>query len=248
MTAPPTPTLHVLTHIWAADIAWIERAALRRGLAVVIVSPATGRPLPEPAHVERAIVLGGPMSADDVAAHPFLSDERGWLRTLVTNDTPVLGICLGSQLLAIALDGRVEPGKHGPEVGYIDIMGVPGGNHPLAEALPGRHFSFHTDVSLPPEGAELLARSDRYPQAWSLGSALALQFHPELSPAGVSHLVAHEGPNLTEIGLDGKDLIAASRKHEPTGTAKAEQILGGWLDLTPPQPITPGRGSRRTHR
>lgn len=229
------PSLHVVQHIDDADTAWIEEIAAKRGLQVAPVRPAAGQALPAPGDVDRVIVLGGPMDADDIDAHPFLADEDAWLRALLEAGVPVLGLCLGAQLLAVALEGRAERGAHGLESGYIDVVSVGEGRHPLADVLPGRHFSFHTDVSVPPEGATLLAVSDLYPQAWSLGSALALQFHAEISPAGIQTLVDHEGPKLREAGVDGHALISAARLHERSCRARADQIFGGWLDLTIPE-------------
>ncbi len=223
-------TLHVIRHIDDADQSWIEEIAGERQIRVVSVWPAGGDPLPPPATVRRAIVLGGPMSADEVEEHPVLADEHAWLRALAAAGIPVLGICLGSQLLAVALGGSVHRGEHGLESGYINIEPTGNASHPLADALPGRHFSFHTDVSVPPEGAELLAVSDRYLQAWALGSALAIQFHPEISPAGIQGLVDYEGPKLGEAGVDGDALIAAAATHESSCRVGAEQIIGRWLD------------------
>lgn len=131
------------------------------------------------------VVLGGEMSAGDDVAHPWLADVRRLLSRAVSEQVPVLAICLGAQLLAMATGGQVRPGREGPEAGTLlvakrDIAG----DDPLLGPLPLTPdvLQFHGDeiATLPPS-AQLLASSPQYPnQAFRVGScAYGLQFHIE---------------------------------------------------------------------
>ncbi len=229
-------TILVITHNELADVSWIDELARTRAGTLQIVSPIAGDGLPAHDAVAAAIVLGGEMSADDDDEYPALATERTWLRTAVDTGLPVLGICLGSQLLSVALGGAVQRGDTGLEHGYIDVVGVPGASHPLAHTLAGTHFSFHSDSYVLPPGAQILARTERYVQAWSQGSALSLQFHPELSPTGIQALVDVEGPKLATHGVDAGGWVAEATRRSPQSRTSADRIIGGWLDraLCPP--------------
>ena len=148
------------------------------------------------------VVLGGGMDADDDTGHPWLPTVRRLLASAVSSGLPTLGICLGSQLLASAVGGKVQLGTDGPEVGpglvskkdaaWID---------PLFADLPLMQdvLQFHRDViaQLPP-GAELLASSPIYPnQAFRVGRcAYGVQFHIETTPK-IVQLWASQSPDMT---------------------------------------------------
>lgn len=223
----------IITHFDGADLTWLDRLIRQQDLLPRTLQPFAGEPLPEPDNAAAVICLGGPHSAYDEDLHPFLLEEQAFLRRAVEAGIPVLGICLGSQILAQALGGRAVPGNQGLECGFIDVQAVQdttGGFRDTALAgLEGRFFSFHTDTFLPPAEAELLAVSDRYPQAWRLGSALAIQFHPEISPAGIRQLLSIEEAKLRTYGIDVDAVIAEAAASEDTAWAGAQRILGGWL-------------------
>ncbi|MDJ0349582.1 type 1 glutamine amidotransferase [Cryobacterium sp. PH29-G1] len=193
------------------------------------VSPFAGEALPEVTSVAAVICLGGPQSAYDTEKYPFLLREENFLRDAVQAQVPVLGICLGSQILARALGGEAIPGPSGLEYGLIDVLPAPGQHVTDLTGLEGRFFSFHSDTFRPPVDAELLAVSDRYPQAWRLGSALAVQFHPEISPVGIHHLLAIEGPKLRASGVDTAELLAATVDDGGRAWRGAQRVVGGWL-------------------
>ncbi len=165
--------------------------------------------LPDPGDLAALVVMGGPMGATDDAAHPGLAAERALLRDCVQADVPVLGVCLGMQLLAVALGADLLPG-HGTEIGYGPPL-EPVGDHPVLDPLgpDPRVLHWHCDaVDLPP-GATLLARTPSTPvQAFAAGSALGLQFHIEVdrpllgtwltTPTMAADLARHGVPNLAE--------------------------------------------------
>lgn len=219
----------VITHFDGADLSWIDLLIREQGMEPVLVRPFAGELLPEPGNTAAVICLGGPQSAYDDTDHPFLIDEEKFLQCAVREHVPVLAICLGSQILAKALGGRAIPGIQGLECGFINILPSPEYMGTEPAGLQGRFFSFHTDTFIPPAEAELLAISDKYPQAWRVGSALAIQFHPEISPAGVRRLLSIEEMKLRNYGVDVDGLMAEAESAHDSAWAEAQRVVGGWL-------------------
>ncbi|WP_245530296.1 type 1 glutamine amidotransferase [Cellulomonas flavigena] len=159
---------------------------------VHLVRADLGDAIPGPTDVgDGLLVLGGPMSAHDDDAAPWLRPLRDLLAVVSATDVPALGICLGAQLLAVARGGRVEvAAPPGREAGVIDVRWRPeAADDPLvgpvvALAGPARTSpqpSMHADAVVDlPRGAVWLASSAVYPfQAFRIGSAWGVQFHPE---------------------------------------------------------------------
>lgn len=218
----------IVEHIDGADAQWIEEELDRRGIPHGRIQTFAGDTLPDEPDV--IIVLGGPQSAYALDDDPYLRTEVDWLREQVDEGTPTLAICLGSQLLSVALGGEAGPGASGLEHGFVDVRRTEA-PHPLGDAIGGRFFVFHTDACVPPAGATVLAVSDRYQQAWSLGPALAVQFHPELSPEGVAQLISHEEVKLRSAGIDTDAMLAEVFAAEDASREAAAALIGGWLDL-----------------
>lgn len=178
MTLDERPTLLAIQHVpWEGPHRILDAC---RDLRVKVVKPLAGQSLPEHAEVAGAIVMGGPMSVGEVERFPALAAEREWLAAAVERGMPVLGICLGAQLLARALGAEVRRGPE-PEIGFapVEITNpsdpLLGGLAPSAEVL-----HWHGDVFDLPDGAEHLASSERTPcQAFRAGNAWGVLFHPE---------------------------------------------------------------------
>lgn len=142
------------------------------------------------------VVLGGPVGVYDQEDYPFLKDEIDVVRARLLAGRPVLGICLGAQIMAVALGAQVYPGRNGKELGWSALSLTEAGmRSPLAALAPGQPvLHWHGDTFDLPEGAVLLAGSRRYPHqafAWG-GHALALQFHVEATAPGLERwLVGH---------------------------------------------------------
>ncbi|UZN04099.1 type 1 glutamine amidotransferase [Cellulomonas sp. S1-8] len=188
-----TGTAPVVTVVQSAPDVGLDRfAEWLPGLEVRLVRADLGEPLPGPAEVgDGLLVLGGQMSARDDVAAPWLRSLRDLLAVVSATDVPALGICLGAQLLAIGRGGRVEvAAPPGREAGVVDVRWRPEAATdalvaPLVQLagaartspLPSMHADAVVDL---PRGAVWLASSSMYPfQAFRIGSAWGVQFHPE---------------------------------------------------------------------
>jgi GMP synthase (glutamine-hydrolysing) len=144
-----------------------------------------GTPPPRPLDsYDAVLVFGGAMHADQDAYHPWLTEETRWLEQVVDRGTPVLGICLGVQLLARAAGSWVGP-LATPEIGWFDVeLTEAGVADPVLGALP-RSFEalqWHSYTYRVPAGAVELATSPACTQAFRLGEACwGVQFHPEVT-------------------------------------------------------------------
>jgi GMP synthase (glutamine-hydrolysing) len=157
------------------------------GAAVDVVRSFAGDACP-PSLVpyDGLIVMGGPMSVGDDARHPWLRDERRLIEAAIATDTPTLGVCLGSQLIAAVAGARVAPGPV-PEIGWYRITPtVDAGADPLfTDAMSFAALEWHRDAFPLPSGAVALAASTHYPvQAFRLRQHVyGLLFHLEVDGA-----------------------------------------------------------------
>jgi GMP synthase (glutamine-hydrolysing) len=128
---------------------------------------------------DRLVILGGVMSVNDEEEYPFLCQEKALIRRCIGKNRPVLGLCLGAQMIASAMGGRVYAGIG--EKGWKrvrSLVPIPG------KPVPGDLcvFQWHNDTFDLPEGARLMVKGDRVDhQMFSLGSALGVQFHMEIT-------------------------------------------------------------------
>lgn len=214
----------VIAHVEPGGLGLVGEVAESRGCSLEIYRPFAGEQLPAPSEPAAVVVLGGPQSAHDVDRHPYLVDEERFLADAVAADVPVLAICLGSQILARALGGSSGPGATGLEAGFITITATtPDGD------VAGEYFSFHSDEVTPPDEAQVLAVSDRYVQAYRAGSALAVQFHPEMTRDGVETLLAIEGEKLARYGVDVEGMRREAQRYFAAGAPEARGLLDRWF-------------------
>jgi GMP synthase (glutamine-hydrolysing) len=174
------------------------------------------------------VVMGGPMDADDDRGHPGLAAERRLLAAAVDADVPVLGVCLGMQLLGLALGAPLHR-RSGTEIGFapVDVLT----DDPVLGALGVRPtvLHWHADsVGLPP-GATLLASTATTPvQAFRAGSALGLQFHPELD-AGMLDLWLATPDMVGDLDPEEVETVRADgRTHLPTLVPAAEKAFASF--------------------
>ena len=178
MNPDERPTLLAIQHVpWEGPHRILDACG---GLHVQTVKPLAGQPLPAHEEVAGAVVMGGPMNVDEVGRFPALAAEREWLAEALRRELPLLGICLGAQLLARALGAEVRPGE-GPEIGFAPVEVSEPGDPVLGGLAPSTEvLHWHGDVFELPDGAQPLASSARTEhQAFRAGNAWGVLFHPE---------------------------------------------------------------------
>lgn len=203
---PPNPKRHrisIVLHNPNGSMGLIKNILESSGYTLDIYCPLAGDVLPAAELVQAAIVFGGKMSANDTQILPALADEMNWIKELVSQSTPFLGICLGAQLLAKAHGGEVtryEGSIH--EIGYHHVYPTIEGFQDVFSAPPERFFQWHNEVFSIPDGAIKLAAGDLCPnQAFKLGkSAYGFQFHPEATPEQIQHWHERDSEELTYPG------------------------------------------------
>jgi GMP synthase (glutamine-hydrolysing) len=180
---------------------------------------------PAPGGADAAIVLGGAMHVDQEDAHPWLRDEKRWIDRLLADETPVLGVCLGAELLALGAGWPVVR-LPVPEIGWHEAQLTAGGlADPLLGGVPSRFpaFQWHSYAADPPAGGAVLAAGASCAQAYRVGErAWGIQFHAEVNRAAV------------ELWLDGgshrEDARAAELDLGAVRDRTAREI-GGWNEL-----------------
>lgn len=188
----PVPTWAALQHVSFETPALIGTEAEARGIELRTIRIDLGEQPPPAGEIDGLIVMGGPMGVNDTVEYPGLVAEMALIGDAVRGGLPVIGVCLGAQLLAASLGGRVYPGP-AEEAGAGEVTLV-ADDPVLGKAgvkLPVLHW--HRDTFDLPEGAELLASSEVYEnQAFRLGQrAYGLQFHVEIGRQAALALEPH---------------------------------------------------------
>jgi len=189
------------------------------GVELEVCRPWAGDVLPAlgaPGHgYDGVLVLGGEMGAHDDAAHHWLGPLKQGLREAVGAGLPVLGICLGHQLLAVALGGEVERNPHGQAVGLLETGWEPAAaTDPLTAGLPlgKRGIQWNNDVvTSPPAGTTVLARTPEGDlQVARFGvRAWGVQLHPEADVEVVRAWAEGDRADHLERGIDQEAVLAA---------------------------------------
>jgi GMP synthase (glutamine-hydrolysing) len=194
-------------------------APFARSTRLEVRRPDRGEPLPDGLDgVHGLVVLGGSMAAWEDERTPWLPATRALMAEAVEAGVPLLGICLGAQLLAHATGGRVERGAHGIEAGLSRIVPTPDADaDPLMAALPPDGFvgtQGHQDeiVELP-AGAVLVGTARPYPhQAFRLGAtAWGVQYHPEVTADDFDGWMREDADAVAAAGLDPLDVARSVR-------------------------------------
>jgi GMP synthase-like glutamine amidotransferase len=149
--------------------------------------------LPAIKDIDLLIVMGGPMSVNDEQQLPWLVPEKRFVYDAIAAGVPVLGICLGAQLIASALGARVYRNSE-KEIGWFPVHGIPSSENAAFRFPPSLlAFHWHGETFDLPQGARLIAKSDGcLHQAFQIGvSVIGLQFHLETTPESAQAIVSH---------------------------------------------------------
>ena len=178
------------------------------------------------------IVLGGPIGVYETDAYPFIPGEIAAVVARLQTNKPMLGICLGAQMMASALGARVAPGP-AREVGWAPItLSEAGQKSVLAPLGTSPVLHWHGDNCELPAGCRCLASTPHCPvQAFErTPSQLGLQFHLETEQARFEAWLVGHTVELAKAGLDPRDLRKQSRTIGPAAREVGRSVLAAWLD------------------
>ncbi|MEN3225657.1 type 1 glutamine amidotransferase [Mycolicibacterium porcinum] len=188
--------------------------------------PAGDVTFPDPTHYDVIVPLGARWEAyDEALVNSWVGAEMAMVRRAVESGVGVLGVCFGGQLIAQALGGSVSRSPE-PEIGWYDVATddeqlVPG----------GRWFQWHFDRWTLPPGATEIARTPDASQAFVLGTALALQFHPELDSELLEVWLTHDrDDSVTGIGRSHDELRLQTKEFTDDAAARLRTLVRGFLN------------------
>jgi GMP synthase (glutamine-hydrolysing) len=210
----------------------LRDSAARAGDELVEWTPGRGEDAP--AGADALVVLGGGMNVHEAERLPWLRGEIELLRDALADGLPVLGICLGAQLLATAAGAEVLRARE-PEIGWFEVRREPpGATDRLLGALPERFtaFQWHSYAFQPPAGAAVLAASDVCPQAFRVdGRAWGVQFHPEVTEDILDEWIGdyEADPDAVALGFDPAAATRAARARLPEWNVVGRTLFDAFL-------------------
>jgi GMP synthase-like glutamine amidotransferase len=208
----------------------IGRALERAGLTLDVRFPLDGDALPPQNEVAAAVFMGGPMNVDQTVEYPGLLAEREWLAAAIPAGLPILGVCLGSQLIARALGAEIVSGP-APEIGWAPVK-IHDLSDPLAECLAPQAtvLHWHGDIFRLPSGATHLASSEHTAvQGFRAHNAWGFLFHAEADDELTKAWLAE--PSMRDeataaLGPDGPAQIEAdAARHNEALMAASEPLF-----------------------
>ncbi len=196
----------------------------------------TAAPPADPLSYDAVISFGGAMHPDQDSEHPWMAAEKTLLNELLAHEVPLLGVCLGAQLLVAAAGGEVRRAST-PEIGWYQVeLTAQGTADPLLGALaPGfEAFHWHSYECLPPPGAATLARNAVCAQAYRIGTnAYGIQFHAEVSASDAALWIDdyHTDPDAIRIGLNRQAIHAATSERISAWNQLGRELCGRFLEV-----------------
>jgi GMP synthase (glutamine-hydrolysing) len=226
-------TVLALRHVAFEDLGSFEGVLKGRGYGIRYIDAATEDLAAVPHDMTAPLfVLGGPIAAYEEALYPFIKAELRLIEKRLAAQLPIFGICLGAQLMARALGGRVYPAA-AKELGWAPIALSEAGAQSVVRPLgSGPVLHWHGDTFDLPSGATRLASTAICGnQAFSFGSnALALQFHIEAEAKGLERWYVGHTMELAAAGIAVPALRAQSHEFAPAAALRGTACLTAWLD------------------
>lgn len=225
----------VLQHIECEGLGLFEEILKKRNIGFRYVKIHKKEPLPEKLENGTGlIVLGGPQSVYERNKYPFIAQEEHLIEIAVSRGLAVLGICLGSQLIASACGAEVKPGGK-KEIGWHDVTLDPCDmDGCFFGGLPKKIkvFHWHGDTfDIPKSGMRLASSKEFANQAFRFGKGvLALQFHLEVTEDMIKAWLQEYKKELAALKLDPKKIIEDSKKYLPALKKYAETIFNNYLN------------------
>lgn len=240
MPGPRAPRALCVLHDAMSSTGLVGSALRERGWRVdeMLVVPADRHStpnveasFPDGSEYDLLVPMGAPWGAyEDERVGNWLLPELRWLADTMAAGGAVFGICFGAQALSRALGGTVARSTR-PEMGWVDIDTID-----RAIVPPGPWFQWHGDAFTLPPGAVELARNAAAIQAYRIGRGLGVQFHPEVTTAGIRRWVDNGGAAVARAqGVDPADLLAAADKLADDARQRAYALVAGYLDRVFPR-------------
>ncbi|WP_367373441.1 glutamine amidotransferase [Pseudomonas lini] len=225
-------TAIALRHIHFEDVGTLDTVIAEQGYELRYLDPTLDTL--NSAQVQQAdllIVLGGPIGAYDEQLYPFLKDEMALVRQRLQSGKPMLGICLGAQLIARALGARVYP-LGVKEIGFSPLTLTPAGQDSVLAKLedtPVLHW--HGDqFDIPEGGVHLASTAVGAHQAFAVGrNVLGLQFHLEADVRKLEQWLVGHASELAQAGITPCALRDAAAAVGDRLTHAAHAVLSDWL-------------------
>jgi GMP synthase-like glutamine amidotransferase len=197
--------------------------------------PEQPDPPADPSSYDALMVLGGYMHPDQEERYPWMSSQKALVRDMFESGIPVLGACLGAQLLTEAAGGSVRR-METPEIGWFDVRVTPeGAGDPVIGAFGDglTALEWHSYECVPPDAATVLARSDACVQAFRIGErAWGIQFHAEVTQADVNTWIDgwHDSEETAGSDLDPEALRSQTNERISAWNEIGRDLCGRFLD------------------
>lgn len=229
MNAGNTAHVQVIRHVGFEGIGTIADELGAQGLGFEYLDPPRHL-LGAAAKARLLVVMGGPVSVNDVDRFPYLADEIELIRTRLENGLPTLGICLGAQLIARALGAAVMP-MASPEIGWGGLALTDAGARSPLRHLAGPVLHWHGEMfELPPECPSLASTPSCANQAFAVEHhTLALQFHIEVGPGDLEHWLVGHIHELDHNGISVSKLRDDTRRYSETAIGEGRRLFSSWL-------------------
>lgn len=224
-------TVYAIQHLAFEDLGAWEDIFYQLGLRVRYFEAGIDDLTKAFEHPGLTVILGGPIAVYETEDYPFLQQEIDLLKVRLEKNLPTLGICLGAQLIAAALDAKVYSG-HTKEIGWSKLNLASVENNPLQALEDIDVLHWHGDTFDLPEQAELLASSDLYPnQAFQVGlNILALQFHAEVASESLEKWLIGHTCELRKAQINIPALRADHQRYAPALEQAASSVLMHYLE------------------
>ena len=237
-----TPIVAVLHNLEDAFTGHAGDALRAAGIELREIRLRTGEPLPDLDEIDGVVSLGGEQSVRKIDSDPMLTAEAAFMREAVERGIPVFGVCLGGQLLAHALGGRVVRLPR-PVIEWFPIEALPAAaGDPIVGSLPKDAMALHwreDGIEPPPGAVELLRRSGLTAEAFRIGDrAWGVQFHPEVHDEGIDTWYEAGYGELTAAGTTEEQARAADALHLPAQRALSDALFGGFAGVVAARTVT----------
>jgi GMP synthase (glutamine-hydrolysing) len=231
------PKVLAIQHVRCETVGRIARALKTAGLCARLIRTFKGEKIPGGlGESDGLIIMGGPMGVYEQDRYPFLRREIALIEKALASDQPVLGICLGSQLLATALGARVTPGKQ-KEIGWFPVrLSESAVTDPLLKRVPHSFVAYHWhgDIfELPRDAVSLASSALTKCQGFRYGkNAYGFLFHMEVTEKIIGDMVRTFAEELRVEGLERSEIMRGAKRHLARLDRIGSEVFRRWAGLT----------------